>query len=66
VTDGASGSQTTEVSIRIPLRAINVVNTHIHVIQDARAQVTNEMEALVLLGLETLVSCLSNSIRNRL
>jgi len=63
-TDAGPASQTAEASIRIPLRAINVVNAHIPVIQEARTQVTSEMESLVLSGLENLVSDLSNRIYN--
>lgn len=63
-TDAGPGSQASEPSIRIPLREINVVNAHIPVIQDARIQVTNEMESLVLSGLETLVGDLSNTIHS--
>lgn len=45
-----------DLTDRIPLRSINVVNAHVSVIQDARTTVTNQMESLILSGLETLVS----------
>jgi conserved oligomeric Golgi complex subunit 5 len=50
----ASRSETS--TKRIPLQAVNVITAHIPIIQDARTTVTNQMEALVLAGLETLVS----------
>jgi hypothetical protein len=43
---------------RISLRSINVVNNHIASLETARLVVTSKMEALVLSGLETLVSVL--------
>jgi len=41
---------------RISLRSINVVNSHIAGVENARLTVTGQMETLVLSGLETLVS----------
>lgn len=40
---------------RISLRSINVVNSHIAGLENARLTVTGQMETLVLSGLETLV-----------
>lgn len=40
---------------RISLRSVNVVNSHIASLENARLTVTSQMEALVLSGLETLV-----------
>lgn len=40
---------------RISLRSINIVNSHIAGLEDARLTVTSQMESLVLSGLETLV-----------
>ena len=41
---------------RISLRSINVVNSHVAGVENARLTVTGQMETLVLSGLETLVS----------
>ena len=41
---------------RISLQSINVVNSHIAGVENARLTVTGQMETLVLSGLETLVS----------
>lgn len=49
---------------RISLRSVNVVNSHIASLDNARLTVTSQMEALVLSGLETLDrSALASSLQ---
>jgi hypothetical protein len=47
----------TGVTSGISLRSVTAVAAHVPFIEDARAEVTNEMEIMIMAGLATLVSC---------
>jgi hypothetical protein len=53
------GTLTTTATI--PLRSINAISDHIPFIENSRAKVTTEMEAMVLTGLTDLASFVINS-----
>ncbi len=58
-----SGSADTSVDGEIPLRSVNFVTNHIPAIEVAQTKITNEMQKMVLAGLEDLVRTSSPNLR---
>jgi conserved oligomeric Golgi complex subunit 5 len=53
--DGIQDGEDPNSTTYIPLRSVNAVAAHIPFVEDAREKVTGEMQAMVLMGLTTLV-----------